>query len=78
LLAKGFPRLVAFRHSCSRKSKFDSWAGTKKQMNERIKMKELMNELKVTVSRTERFLIYGLGIFTAVGTVTVLIGIINQ
>ena len=47
-------------------------------MNERVKMKELMNELKVTVSRTERFLIYGLGIFTAIGTVTVLIGIINQ
>ena len=60
------------------RSKFDSWAGTKIQMNERLKMKELMNELKVTVSRTERFPIYGLGIFTAIGTVTVLIGIINQ
>ena len=60
------------------RSKFDSWAGTKIQMNERVKMKELMNELKVTVSRIERLLIYGLGIFTAIGTVTVLIGIINQ
>jgi hypothetical protein len=52
--------------------------GGNKKPNERVKMKELMNELKATVSRTERFLIYGLGIFTAVGTVTVLIGIINQ
>ena len=42
------------------------------------KMKELMNELKANASRAERFLIYGLGIFTAIGTVTVLIGIINQ
>jgi len=45
-------------------------------MNERVKMKELMNELKVTVSRAERFLIYGLGIFSAVGTVVVIAGII--
>jgi len=52
--------------------------GGNKKTNERVKMKELMNELKATVSRTERFLIYGLGIFTAIGTVTVLIGIINQ
>ncbi len=52
--------------------------GGNKKPNERVKMKELMNELKATVSRTERFLIYGLGIFTAIGTVTVLIGIINQ
>ena len=41
-------------------------------------MNKLLNELKATASRAERFLIYGLGIFTAVGTVTVLIGIINQ
>jgi len=52
--------------------------GGNKKPNERVKMKELMNELKATVSRTERFLIYGLGIFTAIGTVTELIGIINQ
>jgi len=47
-------------------------------INERVKMKELMNELKVTVSRAERFLIYGLGIFSVVGVVALLIGIINQ
>ena len=41
-------------------------------------MNELLKELKATASRAERFLIYGLGIFTAIGTVTVLIGIINQ
>jgi len=41
-------------------------------------MNKLLNELKATASRAERFLIYGLGIFTAIGTVTVLIGIINQ
>jgi len=52
--------------------------GGNKNPNERVKMKELMNELKATASRAERFLIYGLGIFSAIGTVTVLIGIINQ
>ena len=41
-------------------------------------MNKLLNELKATASRAERFLIYVLGIFTAIGTVTVLIGIINQ
>lgn len=41
-------------------------------------MNKLLNELKATASRTERFLIYGLSIFTAIGTITVLIGIINQ
>ena len=41
-------------------------------------MNKLLNELKATASRAERLLIYGLGIFTAIGTVTVLIGIINQ
>ena len=41
-------------------------------------MNKLLNELKANASRAERFLIYGLGIFSAIGTVTVLIGIINQ
>ena len=41
-------------------------------------MNELLKELKATVSRAERFLIYGLWIFSAIGAVTVLIGIINQ
>ena len=40
------------------------------------KMKELMNELKATVSRAERFLIYVLGIFSAVGMAVVIAGII--
>jgi len=50
--------------------------GGNKNPNERVKMKELMNELKATASRAERFLIYGLGIFTAAGMAVIITGII--
>ena len=39
-------------------------------------MNKLLNELKANASRAERFLIYGLGIFTAVGMAVVITGII--